>query len=49
MTESPSTQHIGVQVLSVKDGQTQQDTQKAVSDYIPAHVECTVTFASEAE
>ena len=43
------TQHIGVQVLSVKDGQTQQDTQKAVSDYIPAHVECTVTFASEAE
>ena len=49
VTESPSTQHIGVQVLSVKDGQTQQDTQKAVSDYIPAHVECTVTFASEAE
>ena len=49
VTESPSTQHIGVQVLSVKDSQTQQDTQKAVSDYIPAHVECTVTFASEAE
>ena len=49
MTEPPSTQHTGVQLFSVKDGESQQDTQKAVSDYIPAHVECTVTFASEAE
>lgn len=49
VTESPSTQQIGVQVLSVKGSQTQQDTQKAVSDYIPAHAECTVTFASETE
>ena len=49
VTESPSTQQIGVQILSVKGGQTQQDTQKAVSNYIPAHAECTVTFASETE
>ena len=49
VTESPSTQQIGVQVLSVKGGQTQQDMQKAVSDYIPAHAECTVTFSSETE
>ena len=46
VTESPSTQQIAVQILSVKGNQTQQDTQKAVSDYIPAHAECTVTFAS---
>lgn len=48
VTEFPSTQQIGVQVLSVKGGQMQQDTQKAVSDYIPAHTEYTVTFVSEA-
>ena len=47
VTEFPSTQQIGVQVLSVKDGQMQQDTQKAVSDYIPAQTEYTVTFVSE--
>ena len=49
VTESPSTQQIGVQVLSVKGNKTQQEMQKAVSDYIPAHAECTVTFASEAQ
>ena len=49
VTESPSTQQIGVRVLSVKGVQTQQDTQTAVSDYIPAHAECTVTFASETQ
>ena len=49
VTESPSTQQIGVQILSVKGSQTQQDTQNAVSDYIPAHAECTVTFASETQ
>ena len=40
---------VSVQILSVKGGQTQQDTQKAVSNYIPAYAECTVTFASETE
>ena len=49
VTESPSTQQIGVQVLSVKGSKTQQEMQKTVSDYIPAHAECTVTFASEAQ
>ena len=49
VTESPSTQQIGVRVLSVKGNKTQQEMQKAVSDYIPAHAECTVTFASEAQ
>ena len=49
VTESPSTQQIAVQILSVKGSQTQQDTQNAVSDYIPAHAECTVTFASETQ
>ena len=46
VTESPSTQHIDIQVLSVKGSQTQKDTEKAVTDYIPAHTDCTVTFAS---
>ena len=49
VTESPSTQQIGVQVLSVKGSKTQQEMQKTVSDYIPAHAECTVAFASEAQ
>ena len=47
MTESPSTQQIDVRVLSVKGLQTQQDAQRVIFDYIPAHVECTVTFLNK--
>lgn len=44
VTESPSTQHIDIQVLSVKGNQAQKDTQKAISDYLPAHIDNNVTF-----
>ena len=49
VTESPSTQQIDVRVLSVKGLQTQQDAQRVIFDYIPAHVECTVTFLNKIE
>lgn len=49
VTESPSTQHIDIQVLSVTGNQTQKDTQKAIIDYLPAHADSTITFASATE
>ena len=47
-TESPKTQQIAVRVLSVKGGQTQQEVQKVISDYLPAHADSTVTFVNSA-
>lgn len=49
VTESPSTQHIDIQVLSVTGNQTQKDTQNAIMDYLPAHADSTITFASATE
>lgn len=47
ITESVDTQSITIHVTSIKGNQTQAKVTNAITAFLPAHLDATITFASE--
>lgn len=46
ITESTSTQSIAFRVVNVKGNQTEANITSAITSFLPAHLDCTITFAN---